>query len=137
MSHKIVLFTVFAVIFLAAVLNVNAEEIKLRITAPLDRAEVPERPFVEGTITDPNVKLWVVVHPVGVSDYWVQPNVTIKEDGTWKVKIYIGRPGAVDLDKQFEILAVTDPEIVLTEGKVLDDWPNARCKSQVIEVRRK
>ena len=109
----------------------------LRITAPPDKSQVLERPFVEGRVADPNVRVWVIVHPMEVGDYWVQPSVTIKEDGAWKVKIYIGRPGNIDVGKQFEIMAVANPKVELKEGKVLKGWPEAQWKSQVIEVTRK
>lgn len=116
---------------------VYGQQLKLRIAAPPDKAKVPERPFVEGTVTDPNAKVWVVVHPMEVSDYWVQPSVTVKGNGTWKVMIYIGRPGTIDVGKQFEIMAVANPKARLKEGDVLREWPEAQRKSQVIEVTRK
>lgn len=109
----------------------------LRITAPSDGAKVPERPFVEGTVADPKAKVWVIVHPMDVSDYWVQPSLTPKKDGTWKVKIYTGRPGKIDVGKKFEIRAVASPEVKLKDGDVLSGWPEAKWKSQVIEVIRK
>ena len=92
---------------------------------------------MEGTVTDSNVRVWVIVHPMEVSDYWVQPSITVKENGSWKVKIYIGRPGSVDVGKQFEIMAVANPKDNLKEGDVLSGWPEAQAKSQVIEVTRK
>ena len=109
----------------------------LRIIAPLDKAEVPERPLVEGTVSDPNAKVWVIVHPMTVSDYWVQPSVAVKEDGTWKVMIYTGRPGSIDVGKQFEIMAVANPKVKLSDGDILSGWPEAQWKSQVIELIRK
>ena len=78
----------------------------------------------------------VVAHPMETGSYWVQPNVSVKTDGTWKVIIYIGRPGDVDVGKQFEIMAVANPKISLKEGDVLDEWPDAEFKSQVVEVTR-
>ncbi len=117
--------------------QLEAPKSTLRITAPSDRGLVPERPLVEGTVADPNAEVWVIVHPMEVSDYWVQPSVTIKEDGTWKVLIYIGRPGTIDVGKQFEIMAVANPKVTLSEGKILSGWPEAQLKSQVIEVTRR
>jgi hypothetical protein len=115
----------------------HAQELTIRITAPADGAEVPHRPFVEGTVTDSKVEVRVIVHPMETSDYWVQPLVTVRENGKWKVMIYIGRPGMIDVDKHFEIIAVANPKFGLEEGKVLNNWPEARAKSQVIEVIRK
>lgn len=110
---------------------------KLTITAPPDKTQVPGRPFVEGRVADPNAKVWVIVHPMEVGDYWVQPSVTVKDTGTWKVMIHIGGPGNIDVGKQFEIMAVANPKVELNEGKVLKGWPQAQWKSEVIEVTRK
>ncbi|OGW75357.1 MAG: hypothetical protein A2Z72_06960 [Omnitrophica bacterium RBG_13_46_9] len=125
------------VLFMMTMSAASGQEVNLRITAPLDKSQVPERPFIEGTVTDPNAKVWVIVHPMEVSDYWVQPAINVKEDGTWKVMIYIGRPGTIDIDKQFEIMAVANPEVRLSEGNVLGAWPEAQWKSQLIEVTRR
>jgi hypothetical protein len=126
-----------AIILVVTISVVKGQQFNLRITSPLDKARVPERPYVEGTVTDSNAKVWVIVHPMEVSDYWVQPSVTVKENSTWKVKIYIGRPGSIDVGKQFEIMAVTNPKASLKEGTVLSGWPEAQEKSQVIEVTRR
>ena len=109
----------------------------LRITAPLDKTDVPNRPLVEGKVADPNAKVWIIVHPMEVSDYWVQPKISVKNDGTWRTIIYIGRPGEIDVGKMFELMAVADPKVKLKEGDVLSGWPDARWKSQIIEVIRK
>jgi hypothetical protein len=133
MTRKVIL----PIVLLAATILIAGEEqLKVRITAPADKSQVPERPFVKGTVSDANAVVWVVVHPMDTSDYWVQPPVTVKEDGAWKVKIYIGRPGNADVGKQFEIIAVTNSESEIKEGDVLKNWPKAQAKSQVIEVTR-
>lgn len=109
----------------------------IHITAPGDNEQVVERPIIEGTVSDTSAKVWVIVHPIEVSDYWVQPPVTMREGGTWKVQIHIGRPGTVDVGKHFEIVAVANPKNGLKEGDKLKGWPEAKWKSQVIEVARK
>jgi hypothetical protein len=124
-------------LLMVIMLAVNGQQVHLRITSPLDKSQVTERPFVEGTVSDPNATVWVIVHPMEVSDYWVQPSVTVKEDGMWKVKIYIGRPGRIDIGKHFEIMASANMKSKLKEGDVLAGWPEAQGKSQVIEVTRR
>jgi len=116
--------------------ELEAPKATLRITAPSDEAQVPERPLVEGTVADPKAEVWVIVHPMAVSDYWVQQRLTPKADGTWKVKIYVGK-GPIGVGEQFEIMAVANPKVQLNEGDVLSGWPEAQWESQVIEVTRK
>ncbi len=113
------------------------QELTLRISSPADGTEVPERPFIEGAVTDQGATIRVIVHPMEVSEYWVQPAVGVKEDGKWKVMIYIGRPGTVDVGKRFEVMAVANPRIKLSEGTVLTEWPQAKAKSQIVELIRR
>lgn len=64
----------------------SAQEVRVRVTAPPHGAEVPERPFIEGTVSHPKAVVWVIVHPMAVSDYWVHPATHVSEDGRWKVR---------------------------------------------------
>jgi len=108
---------------------------KIQITEPEDGAKVPRRPYVVGTVTDTEAEVWVVVHPMETSEYWVQPRPTVRDDGTWKTKIHIGRKGSVDKGKDFEIRAFANPTEDISEGKT-SYWPKAEAKSEVIEVTR-
>ena len=118
-------------------MDVARAGVAVRITAPPDRSDVPWRPPVMGTLSDPSARLWVVVHPIETSEYWVQPKVSVEADGTWSTVIYIGRAGRIDEGKGFEIVAFANPVGVLREGLVFGDWPMAEARSQRIEVVRK
>ncbi|TET22124.1 MAG: hypothetical protein E3J71_06975 [Candidatus Stahlbacteria bacterium] len=112
-------------------------ECVIRITEPENGDSVSSYrpyPYVKGTVSDPDAEVWVIVHPMEVSDYWVQPSVSVKDDGTWKVCIFTEMSGAIEAGKQFEIMAVANPQMRLSEIKIIKRWPDARCKSQVIEV---
>lgn len=108
----------------------------LSITTPADGEKVDEFPFVEGTVSDWKAEVWVIVHPMKTSDYWVQRNVTVKEDGKWRVQVNIGK-GSVGVGESFEIMAVANPKNSLKEGNKLPRWAEAQWKSQVIRVIRK
>jgi hypothetical protein len=131
--------TIVLIFFLVLALWIESAEaqLKVEITAPADKAFVPQRPIVEGRVSDPSAIVWVVVHPLEVSDYWVQPHVTVRANGSWKVQIHIGRPGSLDVGKTYEIKAVVNPEGELAEGKILPNWPKARAISDMIEVIRR
>jgi hypothetical protein len=115
----------------------QAQSTKVWITEPKNRDIVPERPYVEGKVSNANAAVWVVVHPMEVADYWVHPRLTANQDGTWRVDAYLGRPGNVDAGKHFEIMAIANPQRPLNEGDVLRSWPDAASKSEVVEVVRK
>lgn len=108
----------------------------LQISTPVSGA-VTWRPRVEGRVSDPKLEVWVIVHPVGLSSYWVQPPVSVRRDGRWRVSVYIGRAGDIDVGKRFEIMAIADPKQKLTEGRVFSEWPKAKWRSDVVTVVRK
>ena len=114
-----------------------AQDLNVAITSPPDGSSVELRPIIEGTVNDPSASVWVVIHPLEVSDYWVQPRISVRNNGSWKVQIHIGRPGSVDVDKFFEVRAIANPELDLREGQVLDGWPDAAGTSNMVEFIRK
>lgn len=116
--------------------KLDAPKSKLRITEPLDGAKVDPRPMVKGTVDDPSADVWVIIHPMEVADYWVQPRLTVRENGTWRVSAYVGREG-MDIGQEFEVMAVANPKSTLTEGMKLGGWPEAEWKSQIVDVTRK
>jgi hypothetical protein len=109
----------------------------IAITSPKDEERVPERPLVVGSVSDPRAQVWVIVHPVETAGHWVQPVVVNDGNGHWKVQVYIGRPGELDIGKQFEVRAIANPKAPLREGEILGCWPEAEWQSQVIRVFRK
>ncbi len=126
-----------AAIVVAIVTAAPLAQTKVSITSPVDGSSVGERPVVEGMVGDPKATVWVVVHPLEISDYWVQPRLSVRETGSWKVQINIGRPGRIDVGKLFEIRAVANPKMDLREGLVLDRWPESAAMSELVEVTRK
>jgi hypothetical protein len=116
---------------------VQSQTLSVELIAPTEASQVDERPIVEGLVSDPKSEVWVIVHPLEVSDYWVQPRATVRQGGKWKVKIYIGRPGVADVGKSFEIRAVANPLANIKEGDILDNWPQADAISDVVEVTRR
>ena len=113
----------------------SGADLTITITEPADGSKVVHREYVKGTVSDPHSDVWVVIHPVETSDFWIQPPVTVKNNGTWKVKAYFGRAG-MDIGKEFEIRAFANPASSLQEGKS-SNWPSSEARSDVIDVIRK
>ena len=134
MLQKIVLTAIFLIVTASIA---NAEQLKISITSPRNRASVSEKQVIKGKVTDPDAEVWVIIHPMvkNLDDRWVQPKVTVNESGDWKVRAYIGESG--DKGKRFEIMAIANPDDELEEGNILYNWPNAEAKSRIIKVRRK
>lgn len=130
-------FMIALFICLLSIDSAQAGEHHLRLIEPKHGDTVPERPYISGQVADSNAEVWVIVHPMEVSDYWVQPRTSVRADGSWKVSVYIGRPGSIDVGKRYEIRAIANPKQKLKEGDILSGWPEAQWKSEFIEVIRK
>lgn len=111
---------------------------QVRIMSPLDAAEVPWRACFSGTSSDPDARLVAIVHPTEVSAFHVQPPISVRPDGRWKVQLYIGE-GKLGLHsgKHFEVRVFSRPKVVLREGQKLPYWPEAESASPMIEVTRR
>lgn len=85
---------------------------------------------------DPKAEVWLVVHPLSNPGYWVQPRVTVRANGDWKVQVYIGNPGRQDEGCYYEVRALANSRTSLSEGLILSDWPSADSVSDIVEVLR-
>ncbi|OFX59574.1 MAG: hypothetical protein A2046_04145 [Bacteroidetes bacterium GWA2_30_7] len=108
----------------------------LQVINITDSLKVGWRQVIKGKIVDISKKVYVIVHPMSIQGYWVQPNTTISSDGTWNCNAYIGR-NTQDIGIEYEIMAIANPKIVLNEGDVLNSWPEAEWHSNVVTVIRK
>lgn len=106
------------------------------IQEPGNREAVRFRHRVKGTIEDPAVNVWLIVHPLDTGAYWVQPRVVTGRTGTWETEAYFGRPSNIDVNREFEVLAVADPTEELQEGQVLLNWPESKWRSSIVTVVR-
>lgn len=107
-----------------------AREVTLKIAA-----RVEDRPLVEGTVQPTCARVWVVVHPLSVSEFWVQAMPTVQTDGGWVLKPHIGREEE-DQGEQFEVVAIANPTEELKEGLVLTRWPRGEARSDVSLVTK-
>jgi hypothetical protein len=109
----------------------------ISITRPQDEAEVGPRALVEGTASSSASNVWVVVHPMDTSSYWVQPRVSVRSGGAWTGMAYLGRSGSLDVGKKFEVVALADPFDILQEGEYGNSWPRAKWTSKPVILTRR
>jgi hypothetical protein len=89
-----------------------------------------------GSVDKACAEAWVVVHPVGSTEYYVQAPPTVGNDGRWLATARLGEAGQGS-GQTFELVAFANPEPKLAEGQVLTTWPNAQARSDVVAVARK
>ncbi|NTW33094.1 MAG: hypothetical protein HGB12_10795 [Bacteroidetes bacterium] len=109
----------------------------LTISNPVMGGYVDRMQLFDGNINIADAKVYLIVHPIGISAYWVQPKAIVDNSGEWQTHAYIGRPGNIDKGKSFEIMAISLPKDNLTEGQILYNWPEAKLKSAILDVVRK
>jgi len=109
---------------------------RVKITEPSEGAKVSGRQTVKGRVQKGYDDVWVIVHPIDTSSYWVQPSISAKKDGKWSITAYFGRSGNIDVGKSFEIMAILNPQKKLKEGEYFDKWPVAESRSDIVTVVR-
>lgn len=134
MKRKII---IYFIILMCAALSEAMQEVTVSITSPLDNAEVGRPAKTEGIVSYPNSEVYVIVHPVGVPEFWVQPKASVQKDGKWSTTVYLGQKKIRNPDKQYELMAIADPFDSLKAGDMLRKWPNSKWRSQVIRVKRR
>ena len=115
--------------------EVGAQDVTIELTVPADGTTVKQREYVRGHVSDSNAIVVVVVHPTETSDFWIQPPVTVKKSGAWKVKAHFGRPGK-DRGAEYEVRAFVNPNKKLGKGMMVANWPSAQAQSDVVDVTR-
>jgi hypothetical protein len=108
---------------------------KVRVVSPANNAVVGAVEAIEGTAPEGD-NVWIVIHPVDTSSYWVQPRPSVG-NGKWQATTYLGRTESVDAGKKFEVRAILDPRIDLKEGQVLGSWPEAKAVSMPVILQRR
>ena len=131
---RILLSTILLVLLPFVGTDAVAQNLSIELSTPNDGATVKQRQYVKGSVSDPGAVVIVVVHPTETSDFWIQPPVTVKNSGAWKVKAHFGQVGK-DQGAEFEVRAFANPAGSINEGR-MGNWPIAEVQSDVIDVTR-
>ena len=132
------LFAVGVAVAIAFALPARGAGLRVAVTSPTEKARVPWRPCVTGTVSDPAARVFLIIHDKTGGDFFVEPGpISIKSNGTWSALPYIAenKPGVFE-NFQFEIKAFANPKPALAEGEILAAWPEAEAASELIDVTR-
>ncbi len=77
----------------------------ISITSPTDGSRVCQRTMVRGSVSDFELQVFVLIHPMATDIFWVQPVPNMRQDGRWDVYSYFGEPSQ-GIGKPFEIIAI-------------------------------
>jgi len=78
----------------------------------------------------------VVIHPMLLNTYYVQPKINVNSDGKWGVMAYFGET-STQIGTPFEVFAVANPKDELFEGMQFTDLPKAEAVSDYVRVYRR
>ena len=108
--------------------------LKVRITAPEDGAGVGQTLTVKGTLSDPRVRLYLIVKPFSDRRYWwVQAPVT--SGARWKTTAFLGaeREG---VGEKFALFALASYRPLNLLPGAIDEIPTSDAISKKIVVKR-
>jgi hypothetical protein len=109
----------------------------IRILLPRQGSIVGAQGLLQGTVSGQSQRVWIIVHPLATSSYWVQPRVQVSSGGAWTARAYFGRAASIDSGEKFELRAIANPKATLREGQVLVAWPDAGAISDPVVIQRK
>lgn len=113
--------------------TVREGEVKVEIKVP-DHAAVPEDRVIEGTVSDPNTAVYLLVMPADSTEYRVTSQARVTADGSWTATLpvsgRIGQTGA----KTFKIVAVARQKTDLELGTGLQAVPPASGVSSPVNL---
>lgn len=118
--------------------------LKVNITDPQDGENITMQYLVRGTVSDPDAKVYVIVHPLRVSGMWVQKQPIVDGAGNWQASANFGTE-TLGIGERYELiaLAINDNFLVtwatgnsLSEGSKLTNLPRKTNRSNLITVTR-
>ena len=92
------------------------------------------RLLVRGSVTEPNAKVMVLVHPLLTATWWVQGTVLTDPDGSWQINVHLGTE-TEGRGERFELVAII-PKRRKKEGAVVDEIPEHFARSSRVTIRR-
>ena len=113
------------------------EGCKVVLEAPLGGTEVAMEGTVQGTVSHPDVQVYVLVHPTTAGRWWVQRIPAVSSSGAFKTTVYFGTktqgPG-----EDFEIMALATCRR-LGDGETFeaDALPKDGVRSEIVTVTRR
>lgn len=133
-----------AVVFWSLLASSAVTPTKVSITDPQEMTPVTMQYLVKGTVSDPNSRVYVIVHPLRVSEMWVQQSPIVDGEGNWQSSATFGTE-SLGIGERYQVIAVAtnDNSLVafatgnlLREGQKLTSLPRKSNRSSLITVTR-
>ncbi len=91
----------------------------INIISPTQGSHVCQRTTISGNISNPELQVFILIHPMATNKFWVQPIPNMRSDGRWEAYCYFGEPDQ-GVGEPFEIIAIASRNRNLfEEGRTL------------------
>lgn len=109
---------------------------EIMIDDPQNNVSVIQKQIVKGTVSDPQLIVYVLVHPIMTNQWWVQNIPAVDSEGRWQTLCYFGTK-TEGIGEQFEVIAVAGRSArMFRTGETMEIIPKSLLRSQIITVRR-
>jgi hypothetical protein len=113
----------------------TSQNIEIKFISLQEAAEVGQKEMVQGTVSDQEEQVYVLVYPMEARKWWVQPLASpANNDGSWATLCYFGTE-TEGIGEYFQVVALVADE-KLEEGQILDSLPVDKGRSDIITVKR-
>ncbi len=114
----------------------KVDALKIEITSPAEGATVTMTELVRGTVSDPKLNVYILIHPLVTNLWWVQNIPTVGPDGRWQSLCYFGTENN-GIGEPFEIIAIaTTKQELYKPGDTLKTVPSDILRSTIVTVQR-
>ena len=108
----------------------------LRIMSPAEEASVRMTELVRGTVSDPKLNVYILIHPLTTNLWWVQNIPAVGPDGRWQALCYFGTEN-LGIGEPYEIIAIASSKRGLYKpGDTLKEVPSKLLRSKIVTVKR-
>lgn len=122
----------------------SIKPVEITIADPHNDGAVTMRYLIQGSVSNPHSRVYVMVHPLTVPEMWVQNPPVVGADGSWQTYAYFGTT-TLGLGDQYEVVAIASDENFLVtlatgnylkEGQIIQNLPRNTNRSEVVTVQR-
>lgn len=124
--------------------NRDIEPVGVVITDPRNGTMVETRYLVQGAVSNPNSRVYVIVHPLGIETMGVIGSPLVGVDGKWQIYAYFPEK-SLRISDQYELIAIAVNEnflVRLATGnsfrawQIIKDLPRNTNKSNIVIVHQ-